>query len=116
MTGLFVPAANSIGQPGGYICEPHFSSGTGRFTAVQLGGVEPELTLLGAQLATHPEIDPIQAARFGEALASVRSGLTLVRGGGCGDPLGQALWTNFDEAARLIAATLDVPSFRVLQP
>jgi len=79
LTGLPVDAANTIGRPGDYILEPRFSAGAWRFTAVQLGGVERVLTLLRAQLAARPEIDPIQAARFGEALASVRSAYLWVR-------------------------------------
>jgi len=79
LTGLPVTAAETLGQPGDYIREPRFSSGAWRFTAVQLGGAERVLTLLRDQLAARPQIDPIQAARFGEALASVRSAYLWVR-------------------------------------
>jgi alkylation response protein AidB-like acyl-CoA dehydrogenase len=80
LTGLPVNAATRLGAPGDYECEPRFSAGAWRFTAVQLGGVEHVLTLLRDHLAASPAgQDPIHRARFGKALAAARSAYLWVR-------------------------------------
>jgi alkylation response protein AidB-like acyl-CoA dehydrogenase len=79
LTGMRVGDEALIGGPLDYLKEPRFSAGAWRFTAVQLGGVERVLTLLRDHLATGAEVDPVRAARFGEALAQARSAYLWVR-------------------------------------
>jgi len=80
LTGLPVNAETRLGAPGDYEREPRFSGGAWRFTAVQLGGVERILSLLRDHLTTSPAgDDPVHRARFGLALASVRSAYLWVR-------------------------------------
>ena len=79
LTGLPVNQAVALGAPGDYTREPRFSAGAWRFTAVQLGGVERVLILLRDHLAAGSDVAAIPAARFGEALASVRSAYLWVR-------------------------------------
>ncbi len=78
LTGMEIDGSQIIGAPGDYGREPHFSAGAWRFTAVQLGGAERILQLFREHLTGH-ECDPVHVARFGEALADVRSGYLWVR-------------------------------------
>jgi alkylation response protein AidB-like acyl-CoA dehydrogenase len=78
LTGLPVDETTALGAPGDYIREPRFTAGAWRFTAVQLGGVERVLTLLRDHMAA-PDVPPLAAARFADALASVRSAYLWVR-------------------------------------
>jgi alkylation response protein AidB-like acyl-CoA dehydrogenase len=79
LTGLPVDRVTALGAPGDYSREPRFSAGAWRFTAVQLGGVEQVLILLRDHLAAGSDVAPVAAARFAEALASVRSAYLWVR-------------------------------------
>jgi alkylation response protein AidB-like acyl-CoA dehydrogenase len=69
-----------LGRPGDYLKEPRFSAGAWRFTAVQLGGVERILALLrGHLVGSAAGQDPIQRARFADALTQARSSYLWVR-------------------------------------
>jgi alkylation response protein AidB-like acyl-CoA dehydrogenase len=78
LTDMPVNDGQMIGAPGDYTREPHFSAGAWRFTAVQLGGIERILGLLRDHLAAG-DVDAVRAARFGAALAEVRSAYLWVR-------------------------------------
>ena len=80
LTGLPANQQTRLGKPGDYEREPRFSAGAWRFTAVQLGGAERIIGLLRDHLAATPAgADPIHRARFGQALAAVRSAYLWVR-------------------------------------
>ncbi len=80
LSGLPAGPSMKLGKPGDYVEEPRFSAGAWRFAAVQLGGAERVLGLLRDHLAdAGAEVDPISAARFGQALAGVRSAGLWVR-------------------------------------
>ena len=73
-TGMSVTEADFVGKPGDYEKEPRFTAGAWRFTAVQLGGVEALLKLLREHLKTSGAPgDPIQRARFAQAVTAARS-------------------------------------------
>lgn len=72
--GLEVGEEALIGGPSDYEREPRFSGGAWRFCAVQLGGAEALVRHLRDHLlATGKAEDPLQRARFGAAVAAVRS-------------------------------------------
>lgn len=80
VTGCPVTSASRLGAPGDYEAEPRFSAGAWRFTAVQLGGAERIMGLLRDHLAGGKAgEDPIHRARFGQALADIRSAYLWVR-------------------------------------
>jgi alkylation response protein AidB-like acyl-CoA dehydrogenase len=79
LTGLPFNRVTALGAPGDYTREPRFSAGAWRFTAVQLGGVERVLMLLRDHLAAGPDVAPMAAARFADALAAARSAYLWVR-------------------------------------
>jgi alkylation response protein AidB-like acyl-CoA dehydrogenase len=80
LSGLPVDTSSLLGGTADYEQEPRFSAGAWRFTAVQLGGVERVIALLRDHLAgTAAGADPIQRARFGQALAAARSAYMWVR-------------------------------------
>jgi alkylation response protein AidB-like acyl-CoA dehydrogenase len=92
-SGMPVAASDFVGQPGAYEAEPRFTAGAWRFTAVQLGGVEALLKLLREHLTgSGAADDPIQRARFAEAVTATRSA---------------ALWV---EKAAVMAEALDPDS------
>jgi hypothetical protein len=74
LDGLPADTSVQLGAPGDYEREPRFSGGAWRFAAVQLGGLERLLALLREHLTTTAmKDDPVHRARFGAALAGVRS-------------------------------------------
>lgn len=63
-----------VGAPNDYMRSPLFRGGAWRVIATQLGGVEAVLDLFRAQLAGGRSAgDPLQLARFGEALIAVET-------------------------------------------
>lgn len=68
-----------LGEPGVYDLEPRFTAGAWRFLAVQLGGVEALLTETRAALSDVVRGDPLQRAKFAEAVAATRGAGMWVR-------------------------------------
>ncbi|GBD48865.1 acyl-CoA dehydrogenase family protein [Methylopila sp. Yamaguchi] len=68
-----------LGDPGVYDLEPRFTAGAWRFLAVQLGGVEALLTETRKALSEAARADPLQRAKFGEAVAATRGAGLWVR-------------------------------------
>jgi alkylation response protein AidB-like acyl-CoA dehydrogenase len=80
LTGLPIDRETRLGRIGDYLVEPVFSAGAWRFTAVQLGGVERVLLLMRVHLVSSPAAeDPLQRARFAEAVVAARSAYLWVR-------------------------------------
>jgi alkylation response protein AidB-like acyl-CoA dehydrogenase len=80
LTGLPIDRETRLGRIGDYLSEPVFSGGAWRFTAVQLGGVERVLLLMRDHLIASPAgEDPVQRARFAEAVVAARSAWLWVR-------------------------------------
>ena len=77
LTGLRPSRDELLGAPGDYDREPRFTAGAWRFLAVQLGGVE---ALLAETRDAMPEAaDPLQRAKFAEAVAAARSAYLWTR-------------------------------------
>lgn len=68
-----------VGAPGDYHREPHFTAGAWRFLAVQLGGVEALLSETRAAMSEAARGDPLQRARFADAVAAARTAYLWVR-------------------------------------
>lgn len=79
VSGLTVTDANTLGEPGDYDREPRFTAGAWRFTAVQLGGIESLLTETRAALSDAAKADPLQRAKFAEAVVATRTAGLWVR-------------------------------------
>ncbi len=79
LTGLPVTDAVKLGQPGDYDRDPRFTAGAWRFTAVQLGGIEALLTETRAAMSETARADPLQRAKFAEALVATRTAGMWVR-------------------------------------
>ncbi|AQR62861.1 acyl-CoA dehydrogenase [Brevundimonas sp. LM2] len=79
LTGLKPRPRDLLGAPGDYDRDPRFTAGAWRFCAVQLGGIEGLLIELRAALSDAARADPIQRARFGEAVAATRTAGLWVR-------------------------------------
>ncbi|MDZ4362580.1 acyl-CoA dehydrogenase [Brevundimonas sp.] len=79
VSGLPVTTANTLGAPGDYDLEPRFTAGAWRFTAVQLGGIEGLLTETRAALSDAARADPLQRAKFAEAVVATRTAGLWVR-------------------------------------
>lgn len=73
LTGLPAGPAERVGGPDDYLKEPTFSGGAWRFAAVQLGGAERVLKLTRDHLLKSGPCGAVQMARFGDAVARVRS-------------------------------------------
>jgi alkylation response protein AidB-like acyl-CoA dehydrogenase len=73
VTGLGGDAIQHLGEPGDYDREPRFTAGAWRFCAVQLGGIEALLTETRAQMSDVARGDPVQRARFADAIAATRT-------------------------------------------
>ncbi|GGE13953.1 hypothetical protein GCM10011529_20450 [Polymorphobacter glacialis] len=70
MTGIVVAASEIVGAPGDYYRTPLFAGGAWRVLAVQLGAVERLVGLHREAMNVRGRSgDPVQRARFGEALA-----------------------------------------------
>ncbi|MGE4304022.1 MAG: acyl-CoA dehydrogenase [Novosphingobium sp.] len=70
---LALDAAMLLGQPGDYDREPRFTAGAWRFCAVQLGGIEALLAETREAMRDAARADPVQRARFAEAVVAMRS-------------------------------------------
>jgi alkylation response protein AidB-like acyl-CoA dehydrogenase len=68
-----------LGNGGDYDLEPDFTTGAWRFTAVQLGGVEALLTETRAAMTAAACEDPLQRAKFADAVVAARSAYLWVR-------------------------------------
>lgn len=68
-TGIAVPAASIVGQPGDYLRQPEFSAGAWRASAVALGGMDRLVDLLREELRARGRAEnPHQQARIGRAM------------------------------------------------
>ena len=79
-TGIPVSDDEVVGKPDDYTTSPWFRGGAWRVIAVQLGGVEAILDLYRDQLAgSRNASDPLQLARFGDALIAAETARLWVR-------------------------------------
>ncbi len=73
-TGIAVGDDEVVGRPNDYMTSPLFRGGAWRVIATQLGGVEAILDQYKAQLSGVRGVgDPLQLARFGEALIAAET-------------------------------------------
>lgn len=73
-TGIAVTRAETVGGTGDYMRSPFFRGGAWRVIAVQLGGLEALMAHYKAQVASSRNAaDPLQLARFGEALVAIET-------------------------------------------
>jgi alkylation response protein AidB-like acyl-CoA dehydrogenase len=79
LTDLRVAPRDLLGEPGDYDLDPRFTSGAWRFCAVQLGGIEGLLIELRAALSDTARADPLQRAKFADAVAATRTAGLWVR-------------------------------------
>ncbi|MBB5747601.1 acyl-CoA dehydrogenase family protein [Brevundimonas variabilis] len=79
VSGISVTMANTLGEPGDYDREPRFTAGAWRFTAVQLGGIEGLLAETRSALSDAARADPLQRAKFAEAVVAARTAGLWVR-------------------------------------
>jgi alkylation response protein AidB-like acyl-CoA dehydrogenase len=79
LAGLPIRAADYLGLPGVYDLEPRFTTGAWRFTAVQLGGIEALLTETRRAMSEAARNDPLQRAKFADAVAATRTAYLWVR-------------------------------------
>lgn len=79
VSGLVVTDAQCLGRPGDYDREPRFTAGAWRFTAVQLGGIEALLAETRTAMSEAARIDPVQRARFADAVVATRTAGLWVR-------------------------------------
>jgi alkylation response protein AidB-like acyl-CoA dehydrogenase len=93
--GMTVAPDALLGNGGDYDLEPDFTAGAWRFTAVQLGGVEALLAETRAAMTVAAREDPLQRAKFADAVVAARSAYLWVR----------------ECAARAAARDKDGPSF-----
>lgn len=73
LTDLPVSPDALLGEAGDYDREPRFTAGAWRFCAVQLGGIEALLIETRAAMSDAARADPIQRARFADAVAATRT-------------------------------------------
>jgi len=78
-TGLFVPDAAVVGQPGDYYRSPFFSGGAWRVIAVQLGGLNTVMELHAEKLGLRGGADPVLRARLARAGAAHEAARLIVR-------------------------------------
>ncbi|WCT72683.1 acyl-CoA/acyl-ACP dehydrogenase [Sphingomonas naphthae] len=62
-----------LGAAGDYDCDPRFTAGAWRFCAVQLGGIEALVIEVRQSMRDLARGDPLQRARFAEAVVATRS-------------------------------------------
>ncbi|KQN08587.1 acyl-CoA dehydrogenase [Sphingobium sp. Leaf26] len=77
--GMAVAPDALLGQGGDYDREPDFTTGAWRFTAVQLGGIEALLAETRAAMTMVAREDPLQRAKFADAVVAARSAYLWVR-------------------------------------
>lgn len=68
-----------LGAAGDYDRDPDFTTGAWRFTAVQLGGIEALLIETREAMTPASREDPVQRAKFADAVAAARSAYLWVR-------------------------------------
>ncbi len=73
LSGLAVEPSMLLGAPGDYDRDPRFTAGAWRFCAVQLGGIEALLAEVRRAMGEAARADPVQRARFGDALVATRT-------------------------------------------
>ncbi len=79
LDGLAIAPEDCLGEGGDYHRDPRFTAGAWRFTAVQLGGIEGLLTEVRKAMRPAAREDPVQRARFADAVASARTAYLWVR-------------------------------------
>lgn len=94
LSGMKVSVDDLLGQAGDYDRDPDFTTGAWRFTAVQLGGIEALLIETRAAMSPAAREDPLQRAKFADAVAATRTAYVWVRECACraaeSDPDGPA--------------------------
>lgn len=79
LTDLVVGPDDLLGEPGVYDCEPRFTAGAWRFTAVQLGGIEALLQETRTAMSDAARADPLQRLKFAEAVEAMRTAFFWVQ-------------------------------------
>lgn len=79
LAGVTVEPDALLGMPGEYDQEPRFTTGAWRFTAVQLGGIEALLIATRLAMSEAARADPLQRAKFADAVAATRTAYLWVR-------------------------------------
>lgn len=79
LTGITLDRSHLLGLPGDYDREPRFTTGAWRFTAEQLGGIEALLTETRLAMYDTARADPLQRAKFADAVAAARTAYLWVR-------------------------------------
>jgi alkylation response protein AidB-like acyl-CoA dehydrogenase len=79
LSGLSPSVDDMLGGAGDYDREPRFTAGAWRFTAVQLGGAEGLLIEVRAAMSEVARNDPLQRAKFADAVAAMRTAYLWVR-------------------------------------
>ena len=73
LDGMQIDPLMLLGDPGDYDRDPRFTAGAWRFCAVQLGGIEALLGEIRSSMSEAARSDPIQRARFADAVVSTRT-------------------------------------------
>lgn len=73
LDGLAIEPAMLLGAPGDYDRDPRFTAGAWRFCAVQLGGIEALVVEIRRLMRDAARADPVQRARFAEAVVAMRT-------------------------------------------
>lgn len=79
LSGMEISGDDLLGDAGDYDRDPAFTTGAWRFTAVQLGGIEALLTETRAALSPASRDDPLQRAKFADAIVATRTAYLWVR-------------------------------------
>lgn len=79
LTDMIVAEDDLLGGAGDYDREPLFTTGAWRFTAVQLGGIEALLIETRKAMPDAARGDPMQRAKFADAVAATRTAYLWVR-------------------------------------
>ncbi len=79
LDGLAIAPEDCLGEGGDYQRDPWFTAGAWRFAAVQLGGIEGLLIEIRNAMRPAAREDPVQRARFADAVASTRTAYMWVR-------------------------------------
>jgi len=75
LTGVVVQQDALIGDPGDYLCEPAFSTGAWRSSAVALGGLAALIDTARTELCSRGRADnPFQRMRFGQTVIAHETG------------------------------------------
>jgi alkylation response protein AidB-like acyl-CoA dehydrogenase len=79
LSDMEITDADLLGAAGDYDRDPDFTTGAWRFTAVQLGGIEALLTETREAMPPLAREDPLQRAKFADAVAATRTAYLWVR-------------------------------------